>query len=171
MTLTRQNLVLGLSGLCALLAATLLYLIVAPLPDLEIPQVPLEQQRAAQRQTMPIATPPPQAFADINARPMFSPDRKAIAEPGASNSSGNPPSIAFVGVIMDPRDRMALIRTSASPLAGAFRLGADISGWRLTEIAADHIVLSQGGSQDTIRLEDNHAPKPATPAPPPMTAQ
>jgi len=171
MTLTRQNLVLGLSALCALLAATLLYLIVAPLPDLEIPQVPLEQQRAAARQTASIATPPPEAFADINARPMFSPDRKAIAEPGASMTSGSPPNIALVGVIMDPKDRMALIRTGASPLAGAFRLGADISGWRLTEIAADHIVLSKGGTRDELRLEDNHAPKTAPVAPPPMTAQ
>jgi len=171
MTLRRQNLVLGLSALCALLAALLVYLIAAPLPDLEIPQVPLEQQRAAARQTASMATPPPQAFADINARPMFSPDRKAIAEPGASMTSGSPPNIALVGVIMDPKDRMALIRTGASPLAGAFRLGADISGWRLTEIAADHIVLSQGASRDELRLEDNHAPKTAPVAPPPMTAQ
>jgi len=171
MTLTRQNLVLGLSGLCALLAATLLYLVAAPLPDLEIPQVPLERQRAALRQTMPIATPPPEAFADINARPMFSPDRKAIAEPGTSAVSGSPPNIALVGVIMDPKDRMALIRTGASPLAGAFRLGADISGWRLTEITADHVVLAQGGLRDELRLQDNHAPKTAPVAPPPMTAQ
>jgi len=171
MTLTRNNLLVGEGALCALLAATLLYLIVAPLPDLEIPQVPLEQQRAATRQAASIATPPPEAFADINARPMFSPDRKAIVEPGTSTVSGSPPNIALVGVIMDPKDRMALIRTGASPLAGAFRLGADISGWRLTEIAADHIVLSKGGTRDELRLEDNHAPKTAPVAPPPMTAQ
>lgn len=171
MTLTRENLVLGLSALCTLLAGTLLYLIVAPLPDLEIPQAPMERRHAALRQTMPIATPPPEAFADINARPMFSPDRKAIVEPGTTAASGSPPNIALVGVIMDPKDRMALIRTGASPLAGAFRLGADISGWRLTEIAVDHIVLVQGGLRDELRLEDNHAPKTAPLAPPPMTAQ
>ena len=171
MTLTRNNLLLGEGALCAVLAATLLYLVVAPLPDLEIPQVPLEQQRATARQTMPIATPPPDAFADINARPMFRPDRKAIAEPGTSATSSGPPNIVLVGVIMDPKERMALIRTGASPLAGAFRLGADISGWRLTEIAGDHIVLSQGGSRDELRLEDNRAPKTAPVAPPPMTPQ
>ena len=169
--LARRTLLSGMSGLCAVLAATLLYLILAPLPDLEIPQVPLERKPRSMPEAMSIAMPSPETFADINARPMFSPDRKAIVEPNASATAGTPPNIALVGVIVDPRDRMALIRTPASPLAGAFRLGADISGWRVTEIAADHIVLSLGTSRDEIRLEDNHSPKPVNQAPAPMTAQ
>jgi hypothetical protein len=169
--LERHAVFRGLAALCAVLAAVLLYLIVAPLPDVGIPQVPLERRRPVVLEATSISTPPPQAFADIGDRPMFSPDRKAIVEPNASAAGGTPPNIALVGVIMDPRERMALIRTPGSPLAEAFRLGADVSGWTVTEIAGDHIVLSFGASRDEIRLEDNHAPKPANPAPAPMTAQ
>jgi hypothetical protein len=169
MRLTRRAVLSGLGGLCAGLAAALLYFVLAPLPDLEIPQVPLERKRPVTLEAMPIATVSPEAFADINARPMFSPDRKATAEPNAA--AATPPNVALVGVIMDARDRMALIRTPASPLALAFRLDADISGWRVTEIAADHIVLSLGASRDEIRLEDNHAPVPANSTRAPMTAQ
>jgi len=171
MTFTRQNLLLGLSGMCAVLGAILLYLVFAPLPELEIPRVPSEPQRNAMPQATPIATPPLEAFADIGERPMFSPDRKAFVAPGSAAAAATPPSVALVGVIMDARDKMALIRTPGSPLAGAFRLGADISGWQLTEIGADHIVLSLGAARDEIRLEDNKAPKPANAASLPVTAQ
>ena len=171
MTLTRRTLLLALGGTCALLAAGLLYLIVAPLPDLEIPQQTLKHAAPRMLETMAIAIPPSEAFADINARPMFSADRKPIPPSASAGATGEtPPAITLVGVILDSQDKMALIRTPNSPFAGAFHLGSDISGWRVTEIAADRVVLSAGPLRDEVRLENNHASKPNA-APPPMAAQ
>lgn len=171
MTLTRRNLVLGMGGTCALLAAILVYLVVAPLPDLEVPQQPLTPTKRAALETVSITVPSPEAFDDINARPIFSADRKPLVQAAGAATSGNPPNVTLVGVILDSQDKIAMVRTPGQPYAGAFHLGADVSGWRLSEIAADHIVLSAGPARDEIRLENNHAAKPGTPPAPPMAAQ
>jgi hypothetical protein len=82
----------------------------------------------------------------------------------------SPPEVALVGIMIDSHDRIAMLRTPGSPLANAFHLGATVSGWQLSEIAPDRIVLSAGGARAELRLDANKAPAKA-PAPPPVNSQ
>jgi hypothetical protein len=171
MTLERQTVLYGFSGAGALLAVALIYQVAAPLPDFDPPQVQLKTRTQQIAAVVPVSTPPPEAFAEIGARPMFSPARKSIAAAATGETAAQPPEVTLVGIIVDAQDRMAMLRTPGSPLASAFRVGATISGWQLSEIAPDRIVLSAGGARDEIRLDANKAPPKQAAPPPAATSQ
>lgn len=155
----RQTVLLSLGSICAALALALLYLIFAPLPELEPPSVPLAHKPRPVLDAQPIAMPPPAVFAEIDARPAFRPDRKPVAAPQTAAASVAPPDVRVVGVIIDGENRIAMIRVPSSPLATAFHVGGAISGWQIAEIDPDRVVLSSGGVRDEIRLDANKAPK------------
>ena len=50
--------------------------------------------------------------------------------------------------MIDSHDRIAMLRTPGSPLANAFHLGATVSGWQLSEIAPDRIVIRDAGGNE-----------------------
>jgi hypothetical protein len=171
MRLERQTVLYGFSGVGVLLAAALIYQVAAPLPDFDPPQVQLKTRTQQIAAVVPVSTPPPEAFAEIDARPMFSPARKGIATAATGEATTQPPDVTLVGIIVDAQDRMAMLRTPGSPLANAFRVGATISGWQLSEIAPDRIVLSAGAARDEIRLDANKAPPKPASAPPAVNSQ
>jgi hypothetical protein len=151
----------GLGLLCGLLLMAGLFEAWAPLPKVVAPA----QTAVAQvpTQPLPIAfTPPPSnAFDAVNDRPIFSPARKpfmSVAAVGPS-ATATPPAVTLIGVILDGKTSMALIKSAASPLETAFNVGQTIEGWLVSEIDADKIVLSSGGARDEIKLEANKAPK------------
>ena len=170
MKLERQTVLYGFSGAGALLAAALIYQAAAPLPDFDPPLVQLKTKTQQIAAVVPVSTPPPEAFAEIDARPMFSPARKSVATAATGGAVLQPPDVALVGIIVDSRDRLAMLRTPGSPLATAFHVGATISGWQLSEIAPDRVVLSAGAARDEIRLDANKAP-PKPPPPPAPNSQ
>jgi len=106
-----------------------------------------------------------ETFAEIGTRPLFSPGRRGTAAPAATGATTlQPPDVTLVGIMIDSQDRIAMLRTPSSPLATAFHIGATVSGWQLSEIAPDRIVLSAGPARDEIRLDANKAPvKPPMP--------
>ena len=166
MKLERQTVLYGFSGAGALLAVALIYQLAAPLPDFDPPLVRLKMKTQQIAAVVPVSTPAPEAFAEIDARPMFSPTRKSVAAAATGGAALQPPDVTLVGIIVDAKDRLAMLRTPAAPYANAFHVGATISGWQLSEIAPDRIVLSAGGARDEIRLDANKAPpKPAAPPP------
>ena len=94
------------------------------------------------------------AYAVIDARPIFSSERKPI-EPAEVSATSGPATLAkavLVEVIMDTRNRLALVKTATSPLAKSFAVGATIDGWRVQEIDADKVILRSGAAQEEIRL-------------------
>lgn len=163
MTLKRQTVLYGLSGLCAVLAALLAYQLAAPLPDLDAPVVRLKPRTEPAAAVLAVSAPAPESFAEIDARALFAPDRRGIAASG--DGSGQAPDIALVGIIADGQDRLALIKTPASPLASAYRVGATISGWRVIAIAPDRLVIGSGPARSEIRLDTNRAAKAPVPVP------
>jgi hypothetical protein len=172
MTLERRTVLYGFSGASALLALALVYQIAAPLPDIDPPIVQMKAHAQQIADVVPVSTPPPETFAEIATRPMFSPARRGAAAPASGATTLAPPEVTLVGIMIDSRDRIAMLRTPSSPLATAFHLGATVSGWQLSEIAPDRIVLSAGPARDEIRLDANKAPaKPPAPAAPPGNSQ
>jgi hypothetical protein len=170
MSLERRTVLYGFSGAGALLALVLFYQIAAPLPDIDPPRVQLKARTQQIAAVVPVSTPPAESFAEIGTRPIFSSIRRSAAAPGTAGAATlQAPEVALVGIMIDSHDRIAMLRTPGSPLASAFHLGATVSGWELSEIAPDRIVLSAGGARDEIRLDANKAPpkSPASPAPPP----
>jgi hypothetical protein len=153
----RQIAQIALAGLCASLVTLLVYISVTPLPEFVAPTVQLPLRQHLTIHEASYAIPPPDMFAEIDARPMFRPSRQPIAEPAEAQANLKPPDVTLVGIILDPWEKIALLRIQASPLAVAFRLGATIAGWQLSEIAADKIVLSNGTSNDEIRLDAHQA--------------
>jgi hypothetical protein len=158
MKLGRRSTLLALGGLNAALAAAFFYLVFADLPDITPPQVRLAQRHRTAISVPPVVLPPLARFAEIGERPLFNPGRKPVASPAVTPTSNIPPDVTLVGIILDSQDRLALVRTPAQPFASALRLGATLSGWQLTEIAPDRIVLSAGAARDEIRLDANRAP-------------
>lgn len=141
--------------LCGALAIAFFYEAAAPLSDVAVPT-------HAARALAPLApaperfAPPPLAtFAVVNARPIFSPERAPIEPAAVASASGSAPlsKAVLVGVIMDPLNRLALIKIAASSLADAYGLGATIEGWKVWEIDADKVVLRSGAAQQEIRLD------------------
>jgi hypothetical protein len=157
--------VYGLFGACGVLAALLIYEVAAPLPALEIPAAQARPRTRTASAVAAVVVPPPGAFAEIDARPPFNSTRKGIAATVGGDASSAPPDVVLVGIIASGGDQLALVKTPSSPLATAFRTGATISGWQVTEIHPDRIVLSSGPARSEIRLEANRAPPPKPTAP------
>ena len=155
----RQTAILALGSACAVLAATFLYFTFAPLPDPDPPHITLPRKPTRTLTIQPIVMPPVTAFADLDARPAFNPARTPIATSQTTNSGEAPPDVKVVGVIIDGKNKIAMIRVPSSPLATAFRIGAAISGWQIAEIDPDRVVLTSGGTRDEIRLDANRPAK------------
>lgn len=165
MTLARQPVLIGFAATSLALAGLLAYQLSAPLPEFDPPVMHLKPKAQRAGTVVPVTTPSPEAFADIDTRPMFSPDRRAIASIPSGDASLAPPDVILVGVIVSGRDSLAMLRTPSSPLANAYRVGAAISGWQLSEIAPDRVVLTSAAGRNEIRLDANKAP-PRPPAAP-----
>jgi len=165
MTLVLPRPQMLLIALCCALGAILTYEIAAPLGVIAVPTVTLRSSSAAT--VLPqrvVSLPPLAAFAAFNDRPIFSPQRKAIAPApvGAAAMAPPPPPVAsLVGIIIDAQRRIAMIRTASSPLATAVAVGDTLQGWQVTEIAPDRVTLHQGTADDTIKLDANRPPPTA----------
>lgn len=159
--MTRPFLI-GLAAANALLAGLLVYELSAPLPEPEPPAMRLTPKTKPAVVATAVTTPAAEAFAELAARPPFSASRKPAVSTEQTGSA-LPSEMTLVGVILGSTDSLAMLRTPAAPLAEAYRVGAVISGWRLTEIASDHVVLSSGGASSVLRLDASKAKPSALP--------
>jgi general secretion pathway protein N len=107
----------------------------------------------------PVARRPLADFPATLERPLFSPNRrKAAVEPPPPppvqeplKPPPAPPSVALLGVIADPEGSQALLRAeSAKPIR--VRVGDDVMGWRVTDIAAQQLTLTLGERAVSIAL-------------------
>jgi len=158
-----------LTSLCALLGVSFVYEVAAPLREFSVPVI--EHHRSAAPAVAPVPFVPPSvdAFSAINDRSLFDAERRAIAPASTPTQGGAappPPNVVLVGVIIDARDRLALVKTPESPLAVSVKLGASIGGWQVSAIEADRIVLRAGPANDEIRLDAAHSNATVPPAQP-----
>jgi hypothetical protein len=157
---------IGLGLVCCLLLGGIAYNLAAPIPDADVAAA-APSGVPTTNIALPVFQPPPaESFAEVNARSVFERDRGPVASDSAgpvSGSSAEPPVATLIGVIIDGDRKLAMIRSSSSPVATSVAVGDSIEGWRVSEIDPDKIVLRSGTGSSVISLRQNHAD--AAPAP------
>ncbi|HSZ10798.1 MAG TPA: hypothetical protein VK759_01395, partial [Rhizomicrobium sp.] len=78
-----------------------------------------------------------------------------------SAQAGPPPApnASLVGVIIDGKTQMALMRSPDSAFALSYSVGSSISGWQISEIDSDKVKLISGAFTHEIDLNANRAPQ------------
>jgi hypothetical protein len=157
-----SQIILGL--VCILLLGAIGYEVAAPLPE---PQLPPPVAAARPIATAPLAVfhpPPSESFDEINARPVFDRARAPVAEDTSttigsfSGTSTTPPAVSLIGIIIDGARRIAMIRSTVSPVATSVSIGDAIEGWKVVQVDPDRIVLRSGSDNAEIRLTQNRSP-------------
>jgi len=158
-----------LAVICAALAALIVVTLAVPIPDWQGSPVHLMMHQGREIAPDEFQAPPPDSFASIETRPVFSPTRAPIhGEEGGAGESGALLDLTLVGVILDGGARFAVLRSPAHPLATAVALGATIDGWQVTLIENDHVVVRGEGSEHDLRLNPASAVPPPQPTPVPQ---
>jgi hypothetical protein len=115
--------------------------------DDEMPEIDLTQESE-------------ESYADMVTRPLFIKGRRPVDEPGPEEAQAANVLDTFDwqlnGVYSTKQGLAALFSRSKSKVAKdnhrKIRLGADLDGWKLTEINKDRVLLEQGSQQKELLL-------------------
>lgn len=159
MTMNLNPAQLALSGICAALLVVLGYLLFAPVPQVSLPPLHAHAESVADDAPLPRFEPPPMAaFAEIDDRSVFNPDRVRVSAPsvaGPTNAATLPSDLSLVGVILDGEKKLALIKSPEEPLAVGVSVGGMVEGWQVTRVEPDRVALRAGGPEQELMLTDN----------------
>lgn len=121
----------------------------------------------AVHQEPPFTMPPLDAFAEVNARPLFSQSRRPAAVAGP-NQIGPIDSWLLRGIVIAQGVRAALIEHGRPATLSQVEAGQDVEGWTIVEVQADTVVLENGGVRQELKLfKDASDAGAAAVAPPP----
>jgi len=125
--------------------------------------------------------PPFETFAEVTARPLFTPDRRP--REAAPVEAGPAVPLALRGILISSDARYALVEQGTPPAQKRFAEGQSVDAGTIKKIARDHVVLTTPGGTDVIvklfgqqGAKGNPPPQqaaempPVTPLPPPTTA-
>jgi hypothetical protein len=153
---------LVLSVLCAGLGILLVWLLLAPLPDISVPPARVHDAPSDDAAPARFDAPPRQSFAEVDERLVFNPARVRVAAPAlpgtSSNATSLPSDLSLVGVILDDNTKLALFKSPAAPLAVGVGLGGMIDGWQVTRIEPDSVALRASGPEQELTLSANKPP-------------
>jgi len=100
-------------------------------------------------------------YENILQRPLFSRNRQLLAvaappaivdAPAPSARTGLDPSVALKGVFMNGDRAKAFLTSSDNPVGVWIALNEHWSGWRLSEVKPNEIVLEAEGERQTLQL-------------------
>ena len=154
----------GLFVAAVALAATLAYQATAPIPVIAASTAKAAPIASTVTQPLPqYNPPPPDDFAVVNLRPLFSPTREPVAEASETGTtSQQPPDVSLIGVAVGLRKSVALLKSPNDPVAISATIGQVIDGWRLTRIDANQVVFSANGSDYTVKMREAAGTTPTT---------
>lgn len=95
--------------------------------------------------------PPLGAFAEVLARPLFSPTRRPGEHAGALAASS---SFTLVAIIITPQDRHALLGFGQPVKIARVREGQDISGWTVDEILPDKVIVRHADVREEVKAKE-----------------
>lgn len=140
---------------CVMLAGLAVFQIVMPTEDLPAPDSDLAPRRPA-----PSVQAVAPDYPEIDARPLFSPDRRPAPEAGGDQGEAE---LTIVGIGTAEGAATALLRVGEGG-SRRIRPGDEIEGWHVDAIEPDRVVLSRDGETRVLTLASRHAATPATPA-------
>lgn len=143
-------------------------------------QPPVTSVEAAQMPELPQETiaelPPLGEFSAFVEQPLFIEGRQplpeeteaASSEPGAEKKP--PPAIRLTGIIDTPEAGQIILVQDQSNKTLRFKPGEAIDGWRVAELADDHVTLERDGETHVLELIKPRPAQPLPPAAPPRPA-
>lgn len=102
--------------------------------------------------------PAKETFAVIVERPLFSPSRRPPAE-GTAATPIPAPDFSLFGIVISAGEPFALVQPSAGGEPVRITEGASMSGWTVSRIEADRILIWHGATEQELLL-DFSAPAP-----------
>jgi hypothetical protein len=155
-----------LLGTSLILGGVIAYEAFAPLDPVTV-ETPRPQSRRAAA-TPALYTPPPvELFADIDARPLFSSQRKPLQDMTQVNGAAAATSdFTLVGVIMGGARAVALLRSKSTSATLSAAVGDLVNGWRVTRIDATAATLHSAGGEFIVPLDGPANRPPSLPLQP-----
>ena len=118
----------------------------------------------------PVVVQPEQQYAELAARPLWTPTRRP-APPAAAPSTYTPGQFVLQGVIVVGNSKTAMLKEKSNGKLHRVEAGKQLNGITVAEISPDSVTLTQGADREVLPLTvQKAAPAPAVPgapAPPP----
>ena len=156
-----------LLGAALLLGGGIAYEAFAPLDPIVV-ETPQLKRRAAVPLPSTYVAPSPDLFADIDARPLFSAQRKPLADAQTGAAAANT-DFVLVGVITGGARAVALLRNKNTQATVSAAVGDLVNGWRVARIDATTVTL-RSSTGDFIVPLDGPANRPPSAALQPLEA-
>jgi hypothetical protein len=152
-----------LATLAVAFAGGILYETIAPLDPVEV--TPFHPAPGPVRLAQPPAAPPPDAFADIDARPLFSMTRQPLADTsGLATTAGA--DFILVGVISGGDKAVALLKNRTTSQSFSAVVGGVVDGWRVAKIDPTVVTLRSATGSIDVGLEAPGSGPPSAPISP-----
>jgi len=126
---------------------------------IDLPDLPLELQ---------FAMPAIETYQAVLERPLFSPNRRPPPTAIAALKGFN---FTLMGVLIDKNLGLALLRRQGDGKDVRMRVGEEIEGWTLLEVALDFIVVERDGQEEILEPAFDVQTSPVTGAPRDKTKQ
>jgi hypothetical protein len=134
----------------------------APGPDVARRPIP---EAAPAVPAAPAAETPPGTYGVVAGRNLFSPTRtEAPPSPVAAGQTTAKPSL--YGILVTDTFHVAYLEDPITKRVAGYRIGDSVAGGKLTQIAADFVVLNRPDGDVNVRLRDPFKPRSAPAAVP-----
>lgn len=100
---------------------------------------------------------PVEAFAVINERPLFLPERRPPAPSADPAPEEEREEFALQGVMILPGGSTAIVRVIGRDESVRLREGETLAGWTVARIEAERVILERGGESQSLPLLRNRS--------------
>jgi hypothetical protein len=136
-----------------------------PAPALDVARRPIPEAAPAVPAAPAAAETPPGTYGVVAARNLFSPTRtEAPPAPVAAGQTTAKPSL--YGILVTDTLHVAYLEDPITKRVAGYRVGDSVAGGKLTQIAADFVVLNRPDGDVNVRLRDPFKPRSAPAAVP-----
>jgi hypothetical protein len=137
----------------------------APAPAPDVARRPVPAAAPAVPAARAAAETPPGAYSVVAARNLFSPTRtEAPPSPVAAGPTTVKPSL--YGILVSETFLVAYLEDPITKRVAGYRIGDSVAGGKLTQIAADFVVLNRPDGDVNVRLREPFKPRSAPAARP-----
>jgi hypothetical protein len=161
----RPTVLAALAALALILLGGIAWALIAPLDPVTV--TPFHPHKSTARVAEPPATPATDAFAAIDARPLFSANRQPLAEtavPGGATAAGS--DFALVGVLGGADRSIALLRSKSTAQSFTVSAGDVVNGWRVAKIDPTTVTLKSATGEVVVGMDTPGSAPPTAPLQP-----